>query len=63
MAEIVNLNRVRKARERDRRRAEADAKAVKFGRTLAERRRDAAETQRAARDLEAHRREPGDETE
>jgi regulator of protease activity HflC (stomatin/prohibitin superfamily) len=60
MAEIVNLNRVRKARDRDRRRAEADANAARFGRTLAERQRDAAEADKATRDLDAHRRDRPD---
>ncbi len=47
---IVNLNKARKAKERKAARANADANAVKFGRTKAERAtqaREAAKLQRA----------------
>lgn len=63
MAEIVNLSRARKARERDRKRAEADANAARFGRTIAERRLDAASADKAARDLDGHRRAPSTDAE
>lgn len=43
MAEIVNLNRYRKAREKERARAEADVNRVRHGRTKAEKLRDADE--------------------
>ncbi|PZX13633.1 uncharacterized protein DUF4169 [Palleronia aestuarii] len=55
MSEPVNLNRVRKARDRAEAKARADANAVKFGRNKATR---SAEATRNARDravLEAHR--------
>lgn len=42
MAEIVNLNRVRKARDRKRSETEAVANRAAHGRTRAERARDAA---------------------
>jgi len=49
MADVVNLNRARKARDRAAQAAIAAANRVKHGRTLAERQRDAAtETSRAA---------------
>lgn len=57
MAEIVNLNRFRKDRARSARRAEADANAVKFGRTKAEKDHDRASAEKQRRDLDAHRRE------
>ena len=43
MAEIVNLNRARKARARDAAALEAERNRVRFGRTGAEKRSDAAE--------------------
>ena len=54
---VVSLSRVRKARARDAKRADADANAAKHGRTRAERIRMAAETEKARRDLAAHRRD------
>ncbi|PVA06134.1 DUF4169 family protein [Thalassorhabdomicrobium marinisediminis] len=42
MSEIVNLNKVRKARDLTAKKAEADLNAVKFGRTKAERLAEAA---------------------
>ncbi|MXQ07661.1 DUF4169 family protein [Alphaproteobacteria bacterium GH1-50] len=57
----INLNRVRKARARDAARKEADANAVKFGRTKAERLLDAARTEQARRVLDAHRTEDDEE--
>ncbi len=61
MAEIINLNRVRKARARDEARVDAEANRARHGRTRAE--REAAEKARdtAARHLDGHRREPDDE--
>jgi len=55
----TNLNRVRKARARAAAKRTADANAVKFGRTKAERGRDRAEAARAAREHDAHRRDTG----
>jgi Domain of unknown function (DUF4169) len=57
MAEIVNLRRAKKQADRKAARAASDASAVKFGRTRAERNLDEARKEKAARDLEAHRRE------
>ncbi len=57
MAEVVNLNRYRKAR----RNAEADKTAaenrVRYGRTKAERDREAQEKARAERELDGSRRD------
>lgn len=59
MAEIVNLNRVKKARARTEADAEAAVNRAKHGRTRAEKARDAqAETQRNAL-LDGARKDPG----
>ena len=57
MAKIVNLNRARKAKARDDRKREADASAMRFGRTKARREAERAETYRASRHLDDHERE------
>ncbi|NAZ36081.1 DUF4169 family protein [Rubellimicrobium sp. CFH 75288] len=51
----INLNRARKARDRAEAKARADANALKFGRTKAERLLEAARAERARRALDAHR--------
>ncbi len=57
MAELVNLNRARKAKVR----SDAELKAVenraKFGRTKTERKLETARSEKAARDLDAGKRE------
>ena len=57
MAEIVNLRQARKSKERAAARAEADAKAAKFGRTRAEKAREAAEAARAKAELDGKKRD------
>ena len=57
MAEIVNLARAKKQAARKAARVTADANAAKFGRNPAERAAEKARTEKAARDLDAHRRE------
>ena len=57
-AEIVNLRRVRKARERTDREKEAEANRAKFGRTKAERSRSDAETKLVDKRLDALKRTP-----
>lgn len=61
MAEIINLRRARKAKER----VVADVRAAenrqRFGRPKAERQRTEAESEIAARRLEAHRRDVPDD--
>ena len=52
MAEIINLRAVRKAKEKTETRAQADANAVKFGRTKAERLLEAARAEQAKRRLD-----------
>lgn len=58
MAEIVNLARAKKQAVRKAARSAADANAVKFGRTKAARDLDQAKAEKAAQDLDAHRRDP-----
>ncbi len=58
----INLNRARKARARDEQRRTADANAVKFGRTKAERELEQARKDQTLHRLDAHRRRD-DETE
>ena len=57
MSEIVNLNKARKARARADKKARADANAVKFGRTKAEKSLDKAKSDKARSDLDAHKRD------
>lgn len=54
MGDITNLNRARKTRARDADRAKADANAVKFGRTKAERVAEAATSTKARKMLDQH---------
>ena len=58
MAELVNLNRARKAKARTGAEAKAAENRVKFGRTKAERKLQAARADKAVRDIDAGKREP-----
>lgn len=57
MAEIINLRAVRKAKARAKDRAQADENAAKSGRTKAEKKQEAATSEKARRDLDGHERE------
>ncbi|MGR3541959.1 MAG: DUF4169 family protein [Hasllibacter sp.] len=57
MSKVVNLNRARKARARADRKAGAEANAVRFGRTKAQREVERAEAEKARRDHDGHERE------
>ncbi len=57
MAEIVNLNRARKAKARADREASAAENRIKFGRTKAEKARSAAEQALADKRIDAHKRD------
>ena len=57
MPEPINLNRFRKQKVRAEKKARADENAVKFGRTKAEKDLDKAQADKAARDLDGHKRE------
>ncbi|MET3713278.1 hypothetical protein ABIC65_004008 [Sphingomonas trueperi] len=57
MADILNLNKARKARAKATAKAEAEANRARFGRTKAEKARDAMEAERKLRTLDQARRE------
>ena len=57
MAEIVNLNHARKAKDRLASRAKADANAAKFGVPKAEKLLQSAKVKKADRDLDGAKRE------
>ena len=57
MAEIINLRRARKARDRSDERLKGDANAAKHGRAKAERERDERAADIARKRLDGHRRE------
>jgi hypothetical protein len=60
MAKVTSLSRARKERARAEARRKADANAAKFGRTKARKAQEATEAERAARSLDAHRRDDGE---
>ena len=55
MAEIVNLNKFRKKRERDDARRTAEENRASFGRTRAERTKSRADAEKAAKELDDKR--------
>ena len=57
MAEIISLNRVRKAKAKAEKSAQADANRAKFGRTKAEKDAEALEAKRRAELLDGAKRE------
>jgi hypothetical protein len=57
MAEIINLRQAKKQAVRKAARSDADANAAMHGRTKAERALEKARAEKAARALDAHRRE------
>ena len=61
-AEIINLRKARKARDRAEKEKRADENRVKFGRTKAEKEKAKAEDEIAKRRLEAHKRDGGDDS-
>lgn len=52
MSDIVNLNKARKERDRAEAKAQADANAVKFGRTKAQRLLEASQQEMSRRQLD-----------
>jgi hypothetical protein len=58
MAEIINLRRAKKARQRAESRAQGDANAAKFGQSKAEREAAAKTRDKAKRDLDGHALDP-----
>jgi hypothetical protein len=63
MAEIINLRRARKAKERTEREQTAAEKRRLFGRSKAEKLTETVERERAERTLAAHRRDLDDKPE
>ena len=57
MAEIINLNKARKAKARVDKSARADENRARFGRTKAQKQAEAAETAKLARLLDASKRD------
>jgi vacuolar-type H+-ATPase subunit C/Vma6 len=57
MADVINLNRFRKNKAREDAERQAEENRVRFGRTKAQKQRDAAEAEEAQRRLERLRRE------
>lgn len=57
MADIVNLNQARKARDKVRKRRQADENAVKFGRTKATKKLEKTRADKERRDLDGKERE------
>lgn len=57
MAEIINLNKARKAKARAEKESRAQENRVRFGRSKAERLSDEAEARRKARELEGKKRD------
>lgn len=62
MAEIVNLNRARKAKARAGKQTNAAANRAKHGRTKADKLRDRLESDRVGETLDGAKREPDDDT-
>ena len=54
MGKPVSLSKHRKAQARWKKRAQANENAVKFGRTLAEKKLNQARAEKSARDLDGH---------
>lgn len=57
MAEIINLRAVKKQAARKAARAKGDENAVKFGRSKDQKDLEKAQAEKAARDLEGHKRD------
>jgi hypothetical protein len=57
-ADIINLRRARKAKTRSEREKDAEQNRIRFGRSSAEKRKEADERDRAAAHLDRHRIEP-----
>lgn len=58
MGEIVNLRQARKRKQREASASEAQANRLKFGRSLAEKKRQTAQTEKQIRQLDGHLRQP-----
>jgi hypothetical protein len=61
MGEVVNLNKIRKAREKAQAKAQARENRASFGRTKGQRDLEKAEAEKAERSLDGAKRETDDE--
>jgi len=61
MTDIINLNQKRKAKARGQKEKTAAQNRVKFGRTKEEKLKEKQEAERAARQVEGHKREKDEE--
>lgn len=61
MAEVINFNRARKARDKADDKRQAEINRAKFGRTKAERQKEEAQAEQAARLLDGHKLKSEDE--
>ena len=57
MAELINLNKARKAKQRDARKTQAQENRIKFGRSRSETAATRLEAARSARDLDGKKRD------
>jgi hypothetical protein len=58
MADLINLNKARKARAKAAAKAEAVENRIRFGRTRQDKEAGRAAAEKLARDTDAHKREP-----
>ena len=58
MGDVINLNQARKTRERLEKTRRADANRLRFGRTRAERQREALEAENARKELDGKKKSP-----
>ena len=66
MGDVINLNLVRKARERQEKARQAETNRVRYGRTKGEKLREGAEADKQRRELEGKKKSPpkgGDDNE
>jgi len=57
MSKVINLNKARKARSKQKKQDQADQNAVKFGRTKAQKSLEEARAEKVRRDLDGAKRE------
>lgn len=58
MGDVINLNQVRKARERQEKTRQADVNRARFGRNKAEKQRESAEADKLRRELDGKKKSP-----
>lgn len=58
MGDVINLNQVRKARERQEKTRQAETNRVRYGRTKGEKLREGADAEKQRRELEGKKKSP-----